>query len=202
MKIQKLIIGTGNKAKLEEWSKFFEGIVEVGGIPTGLNLEEPDETGETVGENAAIKASYYAAKLNSYVLSDDGGFEIDALDGFPGVRSKRIYQDGAEGSDAQIQELIFKKMEDIPDNKRAARQKTAVTISDPKGKIIFEDQETLEGKVLRKNGPVLIAGYPYRSLLFIPILGKTYAEFTDSDHEQYNHKKKLAKRVIDFLRNF
>ncbi len=193
-----MIIGTKNKAKLEEWSSFLSKLLEVEGVSD--DLEEPQETGQTIKENARIKAIFYAKKLNSFVLSDDGGFEIDALGGFPGVKSKRIYQDEKEGSDAQIQQFILKKMKDITDEQRTARQKTAIAISDPLGNIIYEDEESLDGIVLKKLGPIVIKGYPYRSLLFLPTSGKTYAEFSDQDHQKFNHKKKMSRRLIKFLK--
>ena len=75
----------------------------------------------------------------------------------------------------------------------------AAALSDPKGNIIFEDTESFAGIVSEKPGPVLINGYPFRSIHFIPELGKTYAELTDNEHSVYNHKKPIAERLAKFL---
>ena len=54
-------------------------------------IEEPEETGATLQDNAILKATYYGEKANMLTLADDGGLFIDALDGWPGVKSARAF---------------------------------------------------------------------------------------------------------------
>lgn len=55
----------------------------------GRSIAEPDETGHTFGENARLKASYYAAATGLLTVAEDSGLAIDALGGRPGIHSAR-----------------------------------------------------------------------------------------------------------------
>ena len=61
-------------------------------IPEAVNIPQADETGTTFLENAIIKAKYFAEKLNMPVLAEDSGIEIEALNGYPGVYTKRCIE--------------------------------------------------------------------------------------------------------------
>lgn len=79
-------LATQNKGKIREFSltslaPYFQ--------PLPKFDEEPEETGQTCQENAEIKARYYREALNAPVLSDDSGFFIESLEGYPGVHSAR-----------------------------------------------------------------------------------------------------------------
>jgi XTP/dITP diphosphohydrolase len=199
MKIKRLVLGTENPAKLQEWSKLLKNTVPTIGISQLGKLPEPDESGETFEKNAREKAIHYAKITGEYVFSDDGGYEVEALDGAPGPRSRRILPGGEEGTDDELINYVLEKLEDIPTNKRGVSLTSAVALSDPRGNIIFEDKASLKGVVAKKIGPILIPGYPFRSIHYIPAVAKTFAEFTKEEHEKYNHKKKIAERLTKFL---
>ena len=83
---RKLVIATGNTGKLREYRELLAG--------TGLELiafdTEVDEVGETYEENAKLKAEAAAERSGLPALGDDSGVEVEALDGFPGIRSARL----------------------------------------------------------------------------------------------------------------
>ncbi len=200
MKVKKLVIGSTNKAKIEEWTKFFEDFLEVLKVD---NLSAIEETGETFAENARLKAKHYAAKTGEYTFVEDGGFEIDFLGGAPGVHSRRLLSGEKDATDQEIVDFVLNKLKGVPKEKRTSRLKVAVAISDPKGNIIFEDFGAIEGYVLEeRDGEPLIEGYPYRNLLFIPELNKTYAQASDEDHQKINHKLVIANKIKKFLLNY
>lgn len=200
MKVKKLVIGSKNKAKVEEWTKFFSDYLEVIRVD---NISDIEETGKTFAENARLKAKHYAAKTGEFTFAEDGGFEIDFLDGKPGVQSRRILSGGKDATDKEIVEFVLSSLKGVPKEKRTSRLKVFVAISDPKGNIIFEDSGSIEGYVLEESdGEPLIEGYPYRNLLFIPSLGETYAKISDEDHEKINHKKIIASKIKKFLINY
>jgi XTP/dITP diphosphohydrolase len=201
-KIKKLVIGSKNKAKISEWKKFLKDSFEVLTLKDLSEESEVEETGETFFENARLKASHYAKKLGEYVFAEDGGFEIDILGGAPGVHSRRILPGKKEASDEEIVNYVLDRLKGVPKEKRVSRLKVAVAISDPEGNIIFEDSGSLEGYVLedRDNSPI-IEGYPYRNLLFIPELSKTYAQASDEDHEKINHKRVIAEKIKSRFKN-
>ena len=199
MKITRLVIGTTNPGKLAEWKSFLQDQVEILGLSDFPKMADISETGSTFAENARIKASTYAKALNEFVYSEDGGMEIDALNGWPGVSSHRLLPDGSEASDDQVMSHTLERMKDIPASNRQARLAFSAAIADPSGQIIFESQGALEGVITDSIGPVVIPGYPFRSIFFLPQVNKTYAELSDKEHDQYNHKKPVAQKVIEFL---
>lgn len=203
MKIKKLVIGSKNNAKVEEWTRFLKDFVRVLNLDSFPKIEDIEEIGETFSENARLKSSYYAKNLEEFVFSEDGGFEIDSLGGLPGVHSRRILPGKKEATDREIVDFILEKLKGLPLKKRQARLKVAVAISNPKGQIIYEDFGFLEGLVLEtKDKSKIMKGYPYRNLLYLPKFKKTYAEISDKDHNKINHKKAIAKKLKDFLLNY
>lgn len=196
MKISRIVIGTGNLAKLAEWKKFFSPYFEVLSLKDFPAVPDIKESGDTFKENAQLKAATYAKALHEYVFSEDGGYEIDALDGAPGVKSRRILPGDKEGTDDELIAYVIEKLKDVPDEKRGVRLTSAAALSDPDGNILFVDQSSSAGIVTHTRGPVLIPGYPYRTLHFLPQVGKTYAELTEEEHDKYSHKKPIAEKII------
>lgn len=199
MRIGRLVLGTNNPGKLKEWARILEQTVKVIGPSEFGELPEPQEGGSTFEENARQKAIHYAKLTGEYVLSEDGGYEVDALGGAPGVRSRRILPGGREGTDQELIDYVLEKLEGLPPEGRTVNLTVAAALADPDGNIIYEDRERFQGIVSERPGSVMIPGYPFRSIHYIPELGKTYAELTDEEHEKYSHKRKIAKRLIDFL---
>lgn len=194
--IKKLIIGSKNKAKIAEWKKFLEDSFEIVTLDQLEGIPDVEETGQTFSENAHLKATYYAKKFNEYVFAEDGGFEIDALGGAPGVHSRRILPGKKEATDEEIVQYVLEKLKGLPKAERTSRLKVVAVIADPKGNIIFEESGSVEGYVLeeRDDSPI-IEGYPYRNLLYLPELNKTYAQASDEDHKKINHKKVIADKI-------
>lgn len=197
--IERLVIGSTNPGKVNEWLNILGKDLKVLSLLEFDKLPEPQETGKTFRENARMKAGYYASFLKEFVLSEDGGFEIDALGGAPGIKSRRILPGDKEGTDEQLIEYVFDKMKDLPLEKRTARLTTAVAVADPKGKIIYEDKASFKGIVPVEPGQVLIQGYPFRSILFVPELNKTYSEMTPEEHRKFSHKRQIARRLVKYL---
>ncbi|KKU03146.1 MAG: Non-canonical purine NTP pyrophosphatase [Candidatus Woesebacteria bacterium GW2011_GWC2_47_16] len=198
MKIRRLVIGSTNPAKINEWKKLLKGFLVISLAELG-DFPEPQEHGKTFEENAVLKARHYAKLTGEYVFSEDGGYEVDALGGAPGVKSRRILPGGKDGTDDELINFVLEKLKGIPSKKRSVSLSFAAAVSDPKGHIIFEDKNSFFGIVTKKPGPVKIEGYPFRSIHFIPKLGKTYAELNDEEHEKFNHKAPVARRLTKFL---
>ena len=103
---QKLLVATTNKGKLKEIHHFFDDlsveILTLGDL--AQKITAPEETGDTIQENAMLKARYYAEKTGFLTLADDSGLFVDALDGWPGVKSARV----GETNDVQCTTLLSK----------------------------------------------------------------------------------------------
>lgn len=202
MAITKLILGSNNPAKINEWKKLLGKDMEIISIAEAGDFPEPEESGKTFQENARLKAEHYAFIVRDFILADDSGFEIDALNGAPGVKSRRILPGDKEGTDQQVIDYVLGRMKGIPKEKRAARLKACAAISDKDGNIIFEDCESIEGVVTDKLEAEIIPGFPYRSIFYIPETKNTYAELSDEQHERLNHRRKIARKLLEFCKNF
>lgn len=202
MSIERLVLGTKNPAKIQEWKKMigeFDPEMEVVEISDIGDFPDAVEDGNTFQENAKKKAKHFAVLSREYVFADDGGYEIDALGGAPGVQSKRILPGGEEGTDEELISFVLKKMESIPMDKRGVSLTSAVALSDPEGKIIFQEKMSSSGLVSVKRGPVRVPGYPFREIHFVPEYDKTYAELDEEERKVHSHKRPVAERLVIFL---
>ena len=105
----KIVLASKNPKKAEEMQRMadelLEGsitVVSLSDIPEAKGVEQAEENGSTFLENAKIKAEYWAKKLQMPALAEDSGIEIDALDGAPGVYTKRAIAKFCPNDDINI----------------------------------------------------------------------------------------------------
>lgn len=199
-KIERLVIGSRNKAKVEEWRKFLDGKIELLELGDFDRIEEPEENGLTFRENAYLKAVYYSKILEQFVLSDDGGLEVEALGGRPGVKSRRVLTGDREGTDEECIEYIYFGLKGLPIEKRAARSWDVAVIAGPSGEIVFEDEGGGVGYVPEQMSSARIEGFPYRSVLALPQFGRVYAELSNEELDSINHRKKMSLNIVKFIK--
>src|ERR1700674_4999980 len=129
--MQRLLIATTNPAKLAEYRLILRDVgieLELVSLADVGISETPEETGATFAENALIKARYYFERARIATLADDGGLEIDALGGEPGVRSHRWLDTGGDDSDEALVDEVIRRMKDVPSGRRAARLRAATAL--------------------------------------------------------------------------
>lgn len=144
----KLLIATGNLHKLEEIADLLDGAasIELVSLRDFPQVEMPDETGETMAQNARLKAESCARQTGLAALADDSGIEVDALNGAPGVRSARWL----EGTDAERTQGLLQRLDGVPTEQRTARYRCAICLAVPneKGELWFEEAEAVcEGRI-------------------------------------------------------
>lgn len=193
--MKKLLIGTTNSAKFEEFKKLLAQFPFEFVSAKDLNIKEPEETGKTFEENALLKAKYYYEKSGIPTLADDGGFEIDALNGEPGVKSRRWI--GREMSDEELISEVEKRMRDVPSDSRRCRLNLVLAVATPFG--IITSDSSVEGVVAEKTADKRIKGYPYRSLMYFPSYGKYYCDLTEEEHEILNHRRHAIEKIKDIF---
>jgi XTP/dITP diphosphohydrolase len=153
---------------------------------------EPEETGTTYPENAAIKARSGCAFTGEWCLADDAGLEVTALDGAPGVYSKRF--GGEELPFPEKIALLLSRIEGAVD--RSARFVCAVVLAGPEGtEELF--QATCEGKI--SESPSGTGGFGYDPVFFLPQLNCTMADLTAEEKAAVSHRGKVLRSVIDRL---
>src|SRR3989344_6979104 len=110
--MKKLLIATKNQGKLKEISDFLSDLPLQTVSLSDIGIEDDfEESGKTYKENSQNKAIFYAKKSGLPALSDDGGIEIDAFGGAPGIKSKRWV--GKDSTDEKIIEHMKKVSKDL-----------------------------------------------------------------------------------------
>ena len=124
--MEEIIIASGNKGKIKEAQEILKEfkVISIKKLGIDVDVEEDKETFE---ENAIKKAETIAKELNGKMcIADDSGIEIEYLDGFPGVRTKRWHQ----GSDRERNLAILEKMQGVLKENRKIDFVTAIALSD------------------------------------------------------------------------
>jgi len=195
--MQKLLIASHNQGKINEFKKLladwpFE-IVSL--IDVGI-AENVEETGKTFEENARLKAEYYFKLSGLPTLSDDGGIEIDALNGEPGVKSRRWK--GREMTDQEMVDYTLERLNGVPPEKRTARLKCVLCLKFPDRDAICADG-AIEGVITEKPEVPLHPGYPFRCIFRVTKCNKIYEAMTPEEYASVSQRvaalKKLRKLI-------
>lgn len=194
----KILIATTNPGKFQELALFLSDMpyefVSLSDIGITVDVEE---TGETFQDNAILKATTYAKLSGLPAFADDGGFEIDALGGQPGVKSHRWIHGDRENTDEELIAYTIQKMEGVPVEKRGAQLRLVLAFSLPSGNVVISEA-FVRGIVALAPSESRTQGFPYRALLYLPEIGKFYDHtvMTKEETAAYNHRKK----AIDMLK--
>ncbi len=197
----KLLIATTNPGKLTEIKRFLAGLpIELVGLKDVGIVDVVEETGSTFEENAILKAKYYCQKSGLPTLADDGGFEIDALDGQPGVKSHRWIHRDREDTDEELIAYTLEKMKDLPREKRGAQLRLVLALIFPDGRQYTVEEKT-RGIVAEKPSDHRTSGFPYRSLLFLSEINKYYDHnlLIPEETERFNHRKRALDKLKPIL---
>ncbi|MBV6457293.1 MAG: dITP/XTP pyrophosphatase [Fimbriimonadaceae bacterium] len=156
---------------------------------------EPEETGDTYAENAAIKALSASRYTEEWSLADDAGLEIDALEGAPGVKSKRF--GGEDLPFDQKMAKILRMMSGLTDpGERTARFRCHVALAAPGGGL-HHFEATCEGQIAL--APSGAGGFGYDPIFWLPERGCTMADLTADEKHAISHRGKVLAEVVTHL---
>ena len=187
-----VVAATTNPHKTTELSRLFaRGGIDVRPLPSGLDITI-EESGETLQENARLKAAGYAQAIQAWVIADDTGLEVDALHGAPGVRSARFAGDAATMAD-NLQKLLA-ELEGVPTEHRRARFVCELAIGAPDGEIIACASGCCHGVVLHSRRGQ--GGFGYDSLFEFVEYRKTLAELGPVATDVLGHRGIAARRLV------
>ncbi len=195
--MSKLLIATTNTGKLFEFQQFLADLpIQLISLSNLSINRKPEETGKTFEENSILKAKFYQGLSGLATLADDGGFEIDALGGEPGIKSHRWVDPSRESSDEELIVYTMRRLEGIPLEKRGAQLRLVLALVLPNGRV-YTAEAKIRGIVPLKPGAHRTTGFPYRSLLFLPQLNKFYDEqqLTQEENQRLNHRKKAVEKL-------
>ena len=164
-------------------------------------VDPVEETGQTFRANACLKGTFYAKHFQTWTVADDSGLEVDALNGAPGVHSARWAEINAAGKgDTDNNALLLKQLQNIPDDRRAARFVCVLALADPQGRIVLTARDTVEGRVIHE--PRGHNGFGYDPLFLIDALGKTTAQLAPDEKHAISHRGKALRHLRALMDNF
>lgn len=182
--MSRLVLASANPHKVAEVRPLLATIdvdvVAAVDVVAGWDVEE---TGETLEENARLKARAATDRTGEAAAGDDTGLFVDALEGLPGVRSSRYAGPGATYAD-NVAKLLA-ALEGVPAQRRTARFRTVAVLTAPDGReIVFEG--VLDGTIL--DAPRGEHGFGYDPVFLLPEIGRTLAELDLEEKNRWSHR--------------
>ncbi len=191
---RKLILATNNEHKVSEISHKLKplGIEAVAQKEVLTEPVDAEETGETLDENALIKAKAVWDLTGGWVMADDSGLFVQALNGEPGVHSARYA--GVEHDDKGNNDKLLKKMKNK--NHRKGAFKTAIALIDPDG-----NYELIHGEC---PGDILHAprgdeGFGYDPIFQPEGYDVSFAEMREEEKNKISHRARALEALVKHL---
>jgi len=153
-----------------------------------------DEVGESLKENAGLKATILAAESQLLALADDSGLEVDALGGEPGRLSARYAGEGA--SDRDRVNYLLSRLVDVPWKKRTACFRCVIAVAVPGGEVEFCSGECWGLITFEPEGR---RGFGYDPVFYLPELDKTMAELPLEIKNQVSHRGQAVREAYRVL---
>lgn len=194
----KIVLASNNRGKLAELQNMFAPLgvelIAQGAIFSG----EAPEPFDTFAENALSKARFAAKNTGLPAIADDAGLCVRAWGGKPGVHTAYFCLDyGLEKSDANNNAALLKAMEKETDRRA---QMVSVLV----GVLHEQDPQPLiaVGRVHVEIAPDLrgTAGFGFDPLLFVPQLGKTFAELPTEIKNAHSHRGRSSAAMLQLVR--
>ena len=188
-----LVLASNNFGKLKELKQMLGDRYDVRSMREMGVETEVEETGETFGENALIKAKALMGICNCATLADDSGLCVDQLGGRPGVRSARYC--GVHGDDEANNQLLLKELSDKPAPHKA-HYGAALALCRP-GREPVIVYGSCEGQIIgeyRGEG-----GFGYDPLFLSDDLGVTFAEADPQAKNGVSHRARAIQKLIAAL---
>ncbi len=186
-----LLLATNNQGKVREYRSLLQDIplelvtLAAVGITTVV-----DEVGESLEDNARLKATAYAAESKLLALADDSGLEVDALGGEPGRLSARYA--GENASDRERVSYLLSRLKNVPREQRSARFRCIIALATPGGEVGFCSGECRGLIAFEPKGE---QGFGYDPIFYLPELGKTMAELSPELKNRISHRGQAARKV-------
>jgi XTP/dITP diphosphohydrolase len=195
---RRLLVATRSEHKLRELRELLR--LEYAELVSleGVGVEgDPLEDGRTFRTNAAIKARFGLRATALPTLADDSGIEVDALDGGPGVRTRRYA--GENASDADNNAKLLAALDGLPPERRGARYVCVLALAMPGVPVVFA-QGTCRGRIAAE--PRGTGGFGYDPIFEPegePPGGRTFGQWTPDEKNRISHRARAARRMAPRL---
>lgn len=194
----KVIVATGNKNKVKEIREILRDMdAYVVTMKEAGTFVEIEENGSTFLENAVMKAEAVAKEAakdsdwkDAFVIADDSGLVIDALNGEPGIYSARYL-----GHDTSYQVKnadLIQRLAGVADKERSARFICAIAAVCPDGRVLTAEG-VMEGRIgYEQRGE---NGFGYDPIFYLPEFGCTSAELSPEEKNRISHRGKALQAM-------
>ena len=190
-----MLIATTNPGKLREIVGILGGVpVELRTLADFPGAAVADETGSSFAENARQKALHYARLTGMPTMAEDSGFEIDALNGEPGIYSARYLREDATYDERFAD--IYRRVRESGSSSRTARFVCALAVANRED-VVFEAAATVEG--LLADRPAGSNGFGYDPIFFYPPYGRTFGEVSDAEKTAVSHRGQAMRAFREYL---
>jgi XTP/dITP diphosphohydrolase len=179
--------------------------VSIEPLPELKAIPAPEEDGLTFEDNAKLKAVYYSRLApGEWVVADDSGLEVDALEGAPGVRSARFAADAGivdspdanDNTDVWNNLVLLQRLAGVPLAERTARYRCVLAAACD-GQVLHTAQGVVEGEIL--EAPRGTGGFGYDPLFFLPVLDLTMAELDLEAKNRLSHRGRAIRALLNLL---
>ena len=198
-----LVLGTRNKKKRTELEYLLRGYQQIAlrtldDFPESIDVEE---TGTTFQANAELKATQQAKLLGQWVLGEDSGLSVEALDGAPGIYSARFA--GEPANDANNNALLLEKLAGVPESARTAWYTSHMALSDPDGNVVINCEGRCYGRILEEERGS--SGFGYDPMFLLPEYHLTFGQMGDAVKSVLSHRaranRQFVPRLLSLLKN-
>lgn len=201
--MDKLLVATRSTGKMREIKKLLEHLDREILFPddVGIPYAEIEESIENTGSyrgNSFAKARYFAKISGLPSVADDSGIEVDALDGRPGVNSRR-YADYSQSQDEANNAKMLNELDGVPRRERTARYRCVVAfLKDPQAAPrVFEG--TCEGFIL--DAPDGDGGFGYDPIFFSTDLKTSFGRVSRQAKDEISHRGRAFREFLKWLEN-
>ena len=187
----KIVVATHNKDKFKELYHGLKSLkIKLLSLDDFPEIGEIIENGNTLEENALIKARTVNQLTSLPAISDDTGLFVDALNGDPGIYSARYAGENSTYLD-NVNKMLY-ELKNVPEDQRQAKFSTVMAYVDGKRELIAEG--FVKGIISNKIKG--IGGFGYDSIFYVRNKGKTFSEMSIEEKNLISHRS----RAIDALK--
>jgi XTP/dITP diphosphohydrolase len=196
----RLVLASANPDKAKEIEAILSAALAVTLLPRPSDVPDVVEDGETLLDNARLKARALVAATGVPSVADDTGLEVDALGGAPGVYSARYAGEDATYADNVAK--LLRELAALPDTggERRARFRTVALAAFPDGSELWAEG-AVEGSISRQERGS--AGFGYDPVFVVAPSeggdGRTFAEMTGQEKGAVSHRGRAFRALADLL---
>jgi len=194
----KLIIASRNVHKIREIRSMLKEkkTWDIFSLIDFPDYQPPEETGKTFEENAILKAIDAAKTLNSWVLADDSGLVVPALNGAPGIYSARYA--GEHATDKENRQKLFQEMAALKNENRDAYFECCIALASPEG-VEKSVCGRCEGTIIEEERGG--QGFGYDPIFKKHDYNKTFAELEEEVKNRISHRRKAIDLILLIIEN-